>query len=239
MKRIAALEEESTTGHKGEILVASISKIISSSDMPRPAIADTFLQEESIQKWIRFVRTDLDEFSPTEVRAIYHHGVEVGTATAKTLRVADKDFIYAPPSEWDPCSRSTALDDLVSKIAKYPDRIREIARRPLGVAPSDARSPDRSTVDRLRASRALRLRLWNTRDPVCWLVAVALLILICTLISMLLLSHSPSNELSPREKRVKAGYYSPAGLGFFDANYGDSRNHVFQLADGSHWDAII
>lgn len=86
------------------------------------------------------IRTDLDAFSPDEIRALVSHGYEVAR---RELAPATSD------DDWDPCP---------------PNAVLAFLRRVLRKEPS-ANGRDYRSLER---SRFVRLGLWNARDYLCW-----------------------------------------------------------------------
>jgi predicted acylesterase/phospholipase RssA len=182
MSRVAHLEQQALSTLTGGFYVASITKTVSASEMPRRLAAEPFeVQEKSIQKWVKYVRTDLDAFTDTEIRAIYRHGLEVGRSTGKALLPAATPYVVNTSFDWDPCSTASAMDDSFNQLQRSHAKLVALLSRPHGVKVSDARTPDTRVVERLKAAKTVRFRLWSARDPFSWLT---LLLLIATAASL-------------------------------------------------------
>jgi hypothetical protein len=95
MSRIAALEQEKLS--EGA-LIAPISNEVNLKEFKTelPSAFKKDLLSPSMQRMVKFVRTDLDRFSDVEIDAIYQHGYEVAATTivpaldklSKELRMA-------------------------------------------------------------------------------------------------------------------------------------------------------
>ena len=181
-----------------ECVVASISRIVSQAEIPKPigTRKASPVQESSVQKWIKSVRTDLDAFSEVEIRAIYRHGVEVGAAVVNPLRDS-QELLLDAPIVWDPIAGTTLMGDLPKDVNKqYEDLPRKLYNIYRGVQSTDARQPNLEEIAELKEAGRTKLRLWDSSDPLCWAMLLLALTVITTVLGLLVLNGQTSVNLS-------------------------------------------
>jgi len=181
MSRIAKLEEEKL--ERRQPLIAKISKIVASKDVPKLQFVKESIpvQSPAVQDLIQFVRTDLDLFSDVEIDCIFLHGYEVALATIASLPELDPKRLTTRglvqnPLPWRPSSINSEADD--RKDADRRNFQRLMAMISGGAQSTSALMSDPELLKHLELSTRRKLRLWNSQDTLCWIVALFLLLVV-------------------------------------------------------------
>jgi predicted acylesterase/phospholipase RssA len=180
MSRIAALEQEKLS--EGA-LIAPISNEVNLKEFKTelPSAFKKDLLSPSMQRMVKFVRTDLDRFSDVEIDAIYQHGYEVAATTivpaldklSKELPKDQAKFLVFKRSAWElrysvrwrPSAKRSKSEDLLK-------RLQELVGRAVQGSTDDAPKSDPDELKQMELAGRRKLRLWDARDPVCWMSAI-------------------------------------------------------------------
>lgn len=173
MNRVARLEQEAATDRAVTAVSISISTVLTQEDLERAAQRIVSpVQDASIQKWLKSIRTDLDAFADIEIEALYRHGVEAGTAALGELRSQGQSLVYSP-EEWTPTGNTDSLQDNLRKVIRlYKERSKTAERFLQSDASISVDTRTSPNVAKLRAAGRTRLLLWSYRDPFSWVAAV-------------------------------------------------------------------
>ncbi len=88
MKRVATLEERRRKAYPGKIAYVGIEDVVVPKDIPVTLNNNVFrLQDDTVQRLLPKVRTDLDTFTLAEICCLVRHGYEVGLKALSRLGV--------------------------------------------------------------------------------------------------------------------------------------------------------
>lgn len=137
---VASMDRVTTDASSRKFVPIEIGRVV-----PRAEEPDAL--HENSQEWLRWIRTDLDEFSGFEQHCLVRHG---WTLARRALRETGLGTIGAPP--WEP----------VPAAAQPADPVRQVAR--------------------LSRSVQRRMKFFGSNDPVSWVHAAFLLLMISLLV---------------------------------------------------------
>jgi hypothetical protein len=206
MRRVAIFEQrEQNTENMIRTINIRIGDIVSEEDLRalelRGSDKSIFrLQDQSVQKLVSRIRTDLDAFSLAEICSLVRHGYEVGLKCLlqeglilSTFRPKDPCIFPFPSITWLTAPEAIEAANKLRKLSSVVEILGEIAAsgekldRGLAAILGEAthstpaeRDKTAREVAQLRAtlenSSNTNVRLWDAGDLVCWLVVTGVTI---------------------------------------------------------------
>lgn len=187
MARIAQLDKQSAlaSSSKRNIYFTEISSTVSDAQLrdTRVFVLEPVALSETLQHWVRLVRTDLDEFSTHEIDAIYRHGYATAMCSFSKHAIKHNNYLSIEAGmKWRPTS-SREADRSIMVVQKPQQSIWDQLK--LGAARPDTPKEEEAS---LKAGSTRRWRIWNSQDAFCW-CALTVFAAICVAIGRRFLPH--------------------------------------------------
>jgi len=181
MSRVAELDRRSVAVTRDNLFTAAIYHSVTDAELKATGVHITspLANSKSLQHWVALVRTDLDVFNSDEIRTIFRHGYSIAAKAFSPQCKRRGQLFMLAANAWDPTSYTSRFSESITKSQKMrADLLSQLSRYSTGPAAPSAQTPE--SVERaLKRASARKLGLWNKKDPVCWILAVLVVVAVC------------------------------------------------------------